>query len=267
MAEVSAATVRALREETGLGMMECKKALDEAKGDMNAARDILRKKMGAAMDKKAGRATGEGLIGIAFSADRKSAAMVEVRCETDFCARNDVFSGMVSDVAQLALKAAAGKVEATADITTAVGAALQKIGENMSYARGVKLSAPRIGSYLHHNKKVGVLVGIDGEVTDEVLTDLCMHIAFADPMGVTVNDIPADLVAKEKEIAKAQAIESGKPADIAEKMVAGKIRKFMEERALIEQLHSREDKYGKKPIKEILGKAKVTGFARFAVGA
>jgi elongation factor Ts len=267
MAEISAATVRALREETGLGMMECKKALEEAKGDMAAAKDILRKKIGAVVEKKAGRATAEGLIGIAVSPDRSSAAMVEVRCETDFCARNDVFGAMVAQVAQAALAAPQGAVSASPAINDAVQAALQKIGENMSYARGVKLSAGRVASYLHHNKKVGVLAAVDGEASDEILSDLCMHIAFADPMGVTVDDVPAELVAKEKQIAKEQAMASGKPADIAEKMVQGKIRKFLEERALIEQLHSREDKYGKKKIKDILGKASVKAFARFAVGA
>jgi elongation factor Ts len=267
MAEISAATVRALREETGLGMMECKKALEEAKGDMNAAKDILRKKIGAVVEKKAGRATAEGLIGIAVSGDRKSAAMVEVRCETDFCARNDVFGAMVAQVAQAALAAPEGAVSATPAINDAVQGALQKIGENMSYARGVKLSGGRVASYLHHNKKVGVLVAVDGEVSDEVLADVCMHVAFADPMGLTVKDVPAELVEKERQLAKEQAMASGKPADIAEKIVEGKMRKFLEERALVEQLHSREDKYGKKKIKEVMGKAVIKAFARFAVGA
>ncbi|MFB3891252.1 MAG: translation elongation factor Ts [Phycisphaerae bacterium] len=266
MAQITSEMVKALREKTGLPMMACKKALEKANGDPQAASDILRKEMGAAAEKKSGRATGEGLIGIAQSPDRTSAAMVEVRCETDFCARNDVFGAMVAELAGMALNAGDGKVEATPAITAAVQSALQKIGENMSYARGIRISAPRIGAYLHHNKKVGVLIGVEGEVTDEVLSDLCMHVAFADPMGIVVEDIPADIVEKEKQIAKEQAIASGKPADIAEKMVAGKIRKFLEERALVEQLIAREDKYGKKKVKDILGKAKVKAFARFAVG-
>jgi elongation factor Ts len=266
MAEITAAMVKALREETGLGMMDCKKALDETKGDVEKAKDLLRKKGAVTAEKKAARATSEGLVAIVMTNDKLSAAMVEVRCETDFCARNEIFSGMVAKVADMALAAPAGKVEASGEITTAVQTVLAQIGENMSFARGVKVSASRIGTYLHHNRKVGVLVGVEGEVADDVLADLCMHIAFANPMGITVDDVPADIVAKEKQLATEMAIASGKPADIAEKMVTGKMRKFLEERAMIEQLHAREDKYGKKKIKDILGAAKVTAFARFAVG-
>jgi len=266
MAEITAAMVKALREETGLGMMDCKKALDETKGDVEKAKDLLRKKGAIKAEQKSARATSEGLVCIVQTSDKLSAAMVEVRCETDFCARNEIFSGMVAKVADMALKAPAGKVEASSEITTAVQTVLAQIGENMSFARGVKVSASRIGTYLHHNRKVGVLVGVEGEVADDVLADLCMHIAFADPMGISVDDVPADVVAKEKQLATEAAIASGKPADIAEKMVSGKMRKFLEERALIEQLHAREDKYGKKKVKEILGAAKVTAFARFAVG-
>jgi elongation factor Ts len=258
--------VKALREDTSQGMMECRKALVEANGDMQLAKDLLRKRGMVTAEKKASRAVSEGLVAILSSSDRKSAAMVEIRCETDFCARNDVFVQMVNDVTNMAAKAPEGKIAATPEITAAVQGALQKIGENMSYARGVKIVAPRIGTYMHHNKKVGVLVGVEGEATDEVLADLCMHIAFADPMGISMDDVPADLVEKEKQIAKEAAIASGKPAEIAEKMVMGKIRKFMEERALNEQLHSREDKYGKKKVKEVLGAAKIKAFARFAVG-
>ena len=146
----------------------------------------------------------------------------------------------------------------------AVQAALAKIGENMSYARGVKIEAPRVGAYLHHNKKVGVLVGVDGEVSDETLNDLCMHIAFTDPMGIRPEDIPAALVEKEKEFARQEAIDSGKPPEIAEKMVQGKMRKFLAERALLEQDFVRDDK---KKVKDVLGGLKVKAFARFAVGA
>jgi len=259
--------VKALREKSGMPMMKCQKALVATNGDLEAAFDLLRKEGGATAEKKAGRATGEGLVVIAIADDKLSAAMVEVRCETDFCARNEVFGEMVAKVAQMALKCPAGNVVATDEIKAAVQGTLQKIGENMSFARGVKIAAPRIGSYPHHNKKVGVLLGVEGEVTDDVLADVCMHIAFADPVGISVDDIPADIVAREKELAKQQAIESGKPADIAEKMVTGKMRKFLEERALIEQLIAREDKYGKKKVKEVLGGAKVLAFARFAVGA
>jgi elongation factor Ts len=134
----------------------------------------------------------------------------------------------------------------------------------MSFARGIKIAAPRIGTYLHHNKKVGVVVGVEGEISDETLSDLCMHIAFADPMGINSADVPAELVEKERRFAREEAIASGKPDEIAEKMVEGKIRKFLADRALVEQLFIRDDK---KKVKDILGKAKVVAFARYAVGA
>ena len=242
MAEITAAMVKTLREQTSQGMMECKKALQEANGDVEAARDILRKKGLVKAEKKADRATSEGLIGI-----RKldgAAVMVEARCETDFCARNDEFQAMLAKLVDQA--------------------ALAKISENMSFARGIKIAAPRIGTYLHHNKKVGVVVGVEGEISDETLSDLCMHIAFADPMGINSADVPAELVEKERRFAREEAIASGKPAEIAEKMVEGKIRKFLADRALVEQLFIRDDK---KKVKDILGKAKVVAFARYAVGA
>jgi len=261
MAEITASMVKALREETGQGMMECKKALQEAGGDVEAARDILRKKGLVKAEKKAERATSEGLVGIKKLDG--AAVMIEARCETDFCARNDEFQAMVANLVDLAAEQDAGAVEATDAIKDTVQATLAKIGENMSFARGVKIAAPRIGAYLHHNKKVGVIVGVEGEVADETLADLCMHIAFADPMGIAPEDVPAELVEKERQFALEQAKASGKPAEIAEKMVEGKMRKFLAERALVEQPFIRDDK---KKVKDILGGATVTAFARYAVG-
>jgi len=263
MAEITAAMVKELRQETQQGMMECKKALTEADGDMEAARDILREKVGALVSKKAQRQTSEGLVGITANDDATAVAMVEISCETDFCARNEVFRTMVDDVAALALAAEAGDVEATDAITDAVQGALAKIGENMGYVQGTKIAAPKTASYLHFNKKVGVIVGIDGEVDDETLRGLCMHIAFSDPMGIAVDDIPADLMEKERAFATKQAIDSGKPPEIAEMMVAGKMRKFAAGKALLEQAYVRDEK---KTVKEILGGATVTAFARFAIG-
>jgi len=264
MPEISAAMVKALREETGQGMMECKKALQEADGDLAAAKDILRKRGLATAEKKADRATKEGLIAIETAADGSSAAMVEVVCETDFCARNEVFRSMVEELSRMALSMPAGPIEATEAIKEKVRETLAKIGENMSYTRGVKIAAPRVGSYVHHNGKVGVLLGVEGEIDDETLAGLCMHIAFANPMGLTREDVPAELVEKEKEIARQQAIESGKPEQIAEKMVLGKVNKFLAANALLEQPYVRDEK---KKVKDILGNARVTEFARFAVGA
>ena len=263
MAEITAALVKALREETSQGMMECKKALQEADGDVEAARDILRKKGLELADKKAERKTSEGLVAIKTNADSTTAAMVEVSCETDFCARNEVFQSMVKSLVDLAAEAPEGPVEASDAINEQIQAALAKTGENMSYNRGVKIAAAKVGTYLHHNGKVGVLVGVDGDVPEETLADLCMHIAFTDPLGITADDIPADLVEKEKQFTTQQAIDSGKPPEIAEKMVVGKMKKFMASKALLEQPFVRDDK---KKVKDILGEATVTAFARYAVG-
>ena len=263
MADITAQMVKALREETGQGMMDCKKALTEANGDMEAAQDILRKKGMDTAKKKAARTTAEGIVAIKVSQDGSSAAMVEVLCETDFCARNDVFRAMVSAVADLACECGDGAVEATAAITEAVQKTLTQIGENMSFSRGIKLSAPRIGTYIHHNNKVGVLVGVDGEIDDETLADVCMHVAFSDPMGISPDDIPADVAQKERQFATQQAIESGKPPEIADKIVAGKMGKFLAANALLEQPFVRDDK---KKVKDVLGPATVTAFARFAIG-
>jgi elongation factor Ts len=171
---------------------------------------------------------------------------------------------MVDDVAEMVFAAPAGKVAAAPAITARVEVVMAKVGENMSYTQGVKIVAPHIGSYVHHNGKVGVIVGIEGELDDETVSGICMHIAFADPLALTTDQVPADLVAKEKQFAVEQAMASGKPKDIAEKMVIGKLRKYLEANALLEQPFVRDDS---KKVKEILGAAKITAFARFAVGS
>lgn len=260
---VTAALVKELRDFTGLGMMDCKKALDETNGDIEAAKDLLRKKGMATAEKKSGRATKEGLISMKFNDDNTSAAMVEIQCETDFCSRNEEFQAMIVEMANMAFEAADGKVEATDAMTECLQATLAKIGENMNYARGVKISAPKIVSYLHHNHKVGVLVGLDGELDAESASGLCQHIAFANPMGLVAEDIPAEIIEKERSFAVQEAVDSGKPQEIAEKMVEGKMKKFVAERVLLEQKYVRDEKM---QIKELLGDVKVTTFARFAVG-
>ncbi len=261
MVEITAQTVKTLRDETGQGMMDCKKALAETGGDVEAAVDLLRKKGMVKAEKKSARTASEGRIAI-NEADG-AAVMVEVVCETDFCARNDEFNAMVKEVASLAAGAGDGDVQATDEMTAVVQACFNKIGENMRYSRGVKVSASKIGSYIHHNGKVGVLVGIEGEIDEKAVNDLCMHIAFTDPIGLTRDDIPAELVEKEKKIAKEQAIESGKPEEIAEKMVAGKVNKFLAANALLEQPFVRDEK---QKVKDILGDAKITTFVRFQIG-
>ena len=259
---ITAAMVKELREATGLGMMDCKKALEAAGGDINVAKENLRKQGMVAAEKKAGRATKEGLVGI--KVENNAVSMVEIQCETDFCSRNDEFKNMVEDMTNLVFNQPEGNVEATEEMTARLQDTLAKIGENMAYSRGVKVEADRIGTYLHHNGKVGVVIGVMGECDDETLSGLCQHIAFADPMGITPEDVPAELIEKEREIAIHQAVESGKPEEIAKKMVEGKIRKFVAERCLLEQNYIKDDK---KKVKEVLGGATVKAFARFAVGA
>ena len=260
MAEITAAMVKTLRDETGLGMMECKKALAENNGDVETAKDALRAKGLATAEKRASRDTKEGVVLIVT--DEGQATMVEVLCETDFCARNEEFQKMANDVSALAAQADEGDIKATDEINARVQTTLAMIGENMSFSRGIKICAETIGTYAHHNGKVGVIVGLQGKLDEETLAGLCMHIAFADPLGITGDDVPAELVAKEKQIALAQAVESGKNEEIAEKMVVGKMRKFIASKALVEQAYVRDDK---KQVKDILGDATIKAFARFAI--
>ncbi|MDP6045654.1 MAG: translation elongation factor Ts [Phycisphaerae bacterium] len=260
MADITAAMVKALRDETGLGMMECKKALTENGGDVEKAKDALRAKGVATAEKRSARDTKEGVVLIATAEGQ--ATMVEVVCETDFCARNEEFQAMANDVLAIAANGSEGDIAATDEINDRVQTTLAMIGENMSFSRGVKICAETIGTYAHFNGKVGVLVGLDGPLDEETLSGLCMHIAFADPIGITGDDVPEELVAKEKQIALAQAVESGKNEEIAEKMVAGKMRKFIASKALVEQAYVRDDK---KQVKDILGDATIKAFARFAI--
>jgi len=260
MADITAAMVKALRDETGLGMMECKKALSENNGDVEQAKDALRTRGIATAEKRASRDTKEGVVLII--ADDNQATMVEVLCETDFCSRNDEFQTMAKEISEMAVQSDEGDIPACDAIKERVQTTLAMIGENMSYSRGVKICADSIGTYAHHNGKVGVIVGVNGQLDAETLSGLCMHIAFADPIGITGDDVPADLVAKEKQIAMAQAVESGKNEEIAAMMVEGKMKKFIASKALIEQAYVRDDK---KQVKEILGDATIKAFARFAI--
>jgi len=263
MAQITAAMVKALREDTGQGMMECKKALTEAGGDAEAAKELLRKRGLLKAEKKADRAASEGLIDLVIADDGTSAAMVEISSETDFTARNEVFQKMVADVATLAAEAAPGEVPASEAMTVLVQQAFEKIGENMAYVRGVKLTGAQVGAYKHHNNKVGVLVALDGKLDATVLSELCMHIAFHSPMGISADDIPADLIEREKSRAKAQAMEQGKNESIAEKMVTGKLRKFCQQNCLLEQPFIKDED---RTVKQVLGDATVTAFVRYAVG-
>jgi elongation factor Ts len=269
---ISAQQVKELRERTGLGMMECKGALTETNGDMAAAEDLLRKKAGAKVDKKAGRTAADGAIGMYVSADRKTAAVAEVNSETDFVAKGDDFIAFAKAVAEVVATQNPSDVEALYALPLAGGETIAKtreglvakLGENIGVRRFMRYqSNGHIGGYVH-GRKIGVLVELDGG--DESLSkDLAMHVAASRPECVSKEQVPAELVAKEKEIFSEQAKASGKPANIIEKMVEGRIAKFLNEITLLGQPFVKDpDTTVEKLVKA--ANAKVVRFARFEVG-
>jgi elongation factor Ts len=266
--ELNAKDVMKLRDRTGLPMMACKSALIEAKGDIDKAEELLRKQLKGKMDAKTDRAAGEGRIAIAIA--REAASIVEIRAETDFTAKNEKFVSAAKKIAELALNEHAGDVPASPAIKAIIDELRISTGENISYARGHKLvqdpSSGGFGNYVHHDGKTGVIVQAEGSVSDETLRQVCMHVTAAvpRPKGVSANDIPADVVEKERRFRIEQAMESGKPKEIAEKMVEGGMRKFYEEVALLEQPFIMDPT---KKVKDIVGgKARVLGFLRWQVG-
>ena len=272
MAEITAALVKELRERTGLGMMECKKALTEAEGDVAKAEELLRIKSGAKASKAAGRVAAEGVIGLHTAADGKVAAMVEINCETDFVARNDDFRAFANEVAQIVARDRPADVAALAARSLASGdtvearrvALVQKIGENIALRRFVRLDAQgRIASYVH-GTRIGVLVDYTGG-NENLGKDLAMHVAATKPMAVSREQVPADVVAKERTIAAARAAESGKPANIVEKMVEGAVAKFLAEVTLLPQPFVKNDKETVDAIVKAQG-ARVNGFVLYVVG-
>jgi elongation factor Ts len=268
---ITAKDVNELRNETGLGMMECKQALTEAGGDKEKAKDILRKKNIGKMEARTDRASGEGRIAAAIAPDKSKGAIVEVNTETDFTAKNEAFVAMANSIAQAALAQNPGDVTKNDAMQQKIDDVRITTKENVQFARGKVLGGPgrKVGSYVHHNGKLGVMIEVEGDAPDELLKELCQHITAAvpSPLGVSEADIPADVIAKEKEFAKQQAIEQGKPANIAEKMVEGKIRKFYEDTVLNQQLLvTRAEE--KKKVKDVLPKgATIKSFVRYQLGA
>lgn len=265
---ITAKDVMTLRKKSGLGMMECKAALEEAGGDMEKAEQTLREKGLSKMDGRTDRESAEGRIALAVADDGSKAAIVEVNTETDFTASNDQFIAMVDEVAKLALEQDPGDVTKTDAIQAAIDEVRLTTKENAQFGRGKVLGGDgkSVGSYLHFTGKVGVIVETTGDVSEELQKELCMHISAISPspLGVTEDDIPQDVVDKEREVAKGQAIESGKPEQIAEKMVEGKIRKFYDTVTLLRQPFIKDDK---KQIKDLLPDgASITAFARYQVG-
>jgi len=268
--EINAKDVMKLRNETGLSMMECKKAMVETGGDVEKAKDLLRKTMKGKMDAKTDRAAGEGRIAIAVNEASGVAAIVEIRAETDFTAKNDQFISAVQKIADAARNQPSGSVAMFPEAQKLIDDLRISTGENVSYARGHKLGGATgttaYGKYVHHDGKTGVLIQAEGSISEETLRDICMHITatLPKPLGVTAKDIPADIVERERKFRIEQAMESGKPKEIAEKMVEGGMRKFYEEVALLEQPFVRDES---KKIKDIVGpKANIIAFLRWQVG-
>lgn len=238
MAAVSAALVKELRERTGLGMMECKKALKEADGNIDVAIEELRKSSGMKAAKKAGRTAADGVVLVKVAEDGSYGALLEVNSETDFVARDDNFLGFSEKVLAAVFEQKQTDVAAlmSGDLEAAREALVQKIGENITVRRAQILSADNgvVGSYVHSNNKIAVLVALSGGDSDTA-RDVAMHVAAVNPKVAKPEDMPAELLEKEKEIFTAQAQESGKPAEIIEKMIQGRVRKYLAENSLVEQ--------------------------------
>ena len=272
MAEITAALVKELRELTGLGMMECKKALEEAGGDMKKAEDLLRIKSGAKAGKMAGRVAAEGAIGVYVSADGKLGALVEVNCETDFVAKDVNFAGFVKSVAELAAIKGVADVDVLAKAELSPGqtvegarqALVMKLGENMSVRRiAVHKAKGKLAHYLH-GARIGVMLDLEGG--DDVLgKDLSMHIAASKPICVSKDQVSADLISREREIARARALESGKPANLIDKIVEGSVQKYLAEVTLLGQAFVKDDKVTVEKLLASKG-ASVNAFTLFIVG-
>ncbi|WP_416885399.1 translation elongation factor Ts [Marinospirillum sp.] len=265
MAAISASQVKELRERTGLAMMECKKALQEADGDIELAIENLRKSSGLKAAKKAGRIAAEGAIATRVAADGSYGVMIEINSETDFVARDDNFLNFVSQVAEKLLETRETDVAAltAGELESAREALVQKIGENITVRRAVVVEGEVIGEYVHGGR-IGVLTQLKGG-TQEAAKDVAMHAAAVNPRVCKPEDMPQEVLDKEKEIILAQPDMAGKPAEIAEKMVGGRIKKFLAENSLTEQA------FIKNPDQTVAAYVKAAGgelvsFVRFEVG-
>ena len=288
MAEITAAIVKELREKTGAGMMDCKKALSEAAGDIEKAIDWLRKKGLSAAAKKAGRIASQGLV--ALKVNGKKGAVVEVNSETDFVARNELFQTFVASVADIALQGdadlealkVAKHIPSGKDVQGALTDLIAKIGENMHLRRSAQLSVENgvVVGYVHSAiaeglGKIGALVALespgDAKELEELGKHLAMHVAAAAPVALNIEDVPAEMVEREKVVVADMARNSGKPEAVIEKMVEGRMRKFYEEIVLNEQFYIMDDK---KKIKDVVAEVSkkigapivLTGFVRFGLG-
>ncbi len=270
MADITATLVRDLRERTGLGMMECKKALEESQGDLAKAEELLRIKSGAKASKAASRVAAEGVVGAFLSPDNKLGALVELNCETDFVAKNVDFLEFSKRLAELVATENPADVSALSTlridgktVEEVRQALVQRIGENLTIRRFFRVQTDaKIAQYLH-GVKIGVMVEFEGD--ESVGKDIAMHVAFAKPQFLYKTDVAADVIAKERSILEARAAESGKPADIVAKMVDGGIAKFLGEIALMGQPFVKDDKL---TVEKLLAsrKSRVRGYRFFVVG-
>jgi elongation factor Ts len=271
MAEITAALVKELRERTGSGMMECKRALQETSGDIEAAVELMRKAGQAKADKKASRVAAEGLIVIKPAAG--AMAMVEVNCETDFVTKNDDFRDFAAAVAEVVLREGPADPDALLAAVMANGQSVEqnrreciaRIGENINVRRGVRLTTSTgvLGSYLH-GTRIGVLVELEGGDA-ELAKDIAMHVAASRPLCVSSDQVPAELIAKEKEIYAARAVAEGKPADKIDKIVEGRLRKYFEEVTLLDQPFVKDPEQSVAKLLQSR-QARVIRFERFELG-
>ena len=272
MAEITAGMVKELREKTDAPMMECKKALTEAAGDLAKAEEILRVKLGNKASKAASRVTAEGIVGVHLSADGRTGAMVELNCETDFVAKNDDFQGFAKALAALVAEASPADVDALSALhldgvtveerrKTLIG----KIGENMAVRRFVRIAGHgKVVSYVHGGSRIGVLVDVAGG-DEQLAKDLAMQIAASKPVALDRSGVPDSLVEKERSIASLKAAESGKPAEIVAKMVEGTVQKYLKEVTLLGQPFVKDDKQTVEALLKARG-AKVHAFTLYVVG-
>jgi elongation factor Ts len=265
---MSAALVKELRERTGLGLLECKKALASVGGDVELAIEELRKSSGMKAAKKAGRTAADGVVAARVADDCSYGVLVEVNSETDFVARDAGFLGFVGTVVDAAFEKKQTDTAAlmAGELESAREALVQKIGENIGVRRieVVDTESGVVGSYVHSNNRIAVLVKLKGGDQD-LARDVAMHVAAVNPQVVSAADMPEELVEKEKEIFKAQAQESGKPADIIEKMIGGRIKKFLAENSLTEQAFVKDPEVTVGKLVANAG-AEVISFVRFEVG-
>jgi elongation factor Ts len=275
MAEITASMVRDLRDRTDAPMMECKKALVEAEGNSAKAEEILRVRLGNKASRAATRTAAEGVVAVHVAPDAKTGAIVEVNCETDFVAKTEGFQKFAASLAELVAKrdpADLAALNALAlggpTVEEAREALFGRIRENISIRRFARIEARgRLSQYIHGEaKKIGVLVDISGG-NDQLGRDLAMHIAASKPLGLSRDDVPAELLKKERDIAAAKAAESGKPANIAEKIVEGSVQKFVREVTLLGQIFVK-DPAGKQTVEALLkaGGASVSRFVLYVVG-